>query len=58
LKGVNPGKARAFCTCAALWRRQDEWLWHRMQVIQLKHWKRGVIMCRELRALGATAPAA
>jgi len=31
----------------------DEWLRHRLRAIQLKHWKRGTTMYRELRALGA-----
>ena len=32
----------------------DEWLRHRLRAIQLKHWKRGSTMYRELRTLGAT----
>ena len=36
-----------------IWRRLDEWLRHRLRAIQLKHWKRGTTMYRELRALGA-----
>ena len=32
----------------------DEWLRHRLRAIQLKQWKRGPTMCRELRALGAS----
>lgn len=31
----------------------DEWLRHRLRAIQLKHWKRGRAIYRELRALGA-----
>jgi RNA-directed DNA polymerase len=31
-----------------------EWLRHRLRAIQLKHWKRGKTMYRELLALGAT----
>jgi len=34
-------------------RSLDEWLRHRLRAIQLKHWKRGTTMYRELRALGA-----
>ena len=34
-------------------RELDEWLRHRLRAIQLKHWKRGTTMFRELRALGA-----
>ena len=37
-----------------VWRRLDEWLRHRLRAIQLKHWKRGLTMYRELRALGAS----
>ena len=35
-------------------RTLDEWLRHRLRAIQLKHWKRGTTMHRELLALGAT----
>jgi len=37
-----------------VWRTLDEWLRHRLRAIQLKHWKRGKTMYRELLALGAT----
>jgi len=36
-----------------VWRELDEWLRHRLRAIQLKQWKRGTTMFRELRALGA-----
>jgi len=36
-----------------IWRALDEWLRHRLRAIQLKHWKRGTTMYRELRKLGA-----
>ena len=36
-----------------IWRSLDEWLRHRLRAIQLKHWKRGSTMYRELRNLGA-----
>jgi len=36
-----------------IWRSLDEWLRHRLRAIQLKHWKRGTTMYRELRTLGA-----
>jgi len=32
----------------------DEWLRHRLRALQLKHWKRGKTMYRELLALGAS----
>lgn len=34
-------------------RSLDEWVRHRMRAIQLKHWRRGSTIYRELRALGA-----
>lgn len=37
-----------------IWRTLDEWLRHRLRAIQLKHWKRGTTMYRELKALGAS----
>lgn len=37
-----------------IWQRLDEWLRHRLRAIQLKHWKRGTTMYRELLKLGAT----
>ena len=37
-----------------VWRELDEWLRHRLRAIQLKQWKRGTTIFRELRALGAT----
>jgi RNA-directed DNA polymerase len=36
-----------------VWQRLDEWLRHRLRAIQLKHWKRGTTMYRELLKLGA-----
>ena len=36
-----------------VWRELDEWLRHRLRAIQLKHWRRGTTIYRELRALGA-----
>jgi len=32
----------------------DEWLRHRLRAIQLKHWKHGTTIYRELRKLGAS----
>jgi len=37
-----------------IWRELDKWLRHRLRAIQLKHWKRGTTMYRELRGLGAS----
>ncbi len=41
-----------------IWRGLDEWLRHRLRAIQLKHWKRGTTIYRELRALGASVSVA
>lgn len=41
-----------------VWRTLDEWMRHRMRAIQLKHWKRGTTIYRELLALGAPAAVA
>ena len=37
-----------------VFRELDEWLRHRLRALQLKQWKRGKTMYRELRALGAS----
>ena len=36
-------------------RELDQWLRHRLRAVQLKQWRRGTTMYRELRALGATS---
>jgi RNA-directed DNA polymerase len=36
-----------------VWMELDKWLRHRLRAIQLKHWRRGRTIYRELRALGA-----
>lgn len=41
-----------------IWRELDEWLRRRLRAIQLKQWKRGKTMYRELRAMGASATVA
>src|SRR5690625_1122157 len=41
-----------------VWRMLDEWIRHRLRAIQLKQWKRGKTMFRELRAMGASMAAA
>ena len=38
-----------------VWRELGEWMRHRLRAIQLKHWRRGITIYRELRALGASA---
>lgn len=35
-----------------VWRELDQWLRHRLRAIQLKQWKRGTTIYREIRALG------
>jgi group II intron reverse transcriptase/maturase len=37
-----------------VWRTLDEWLRHRLRAIQLKHWRRGHTIFRELTRLGAS----
>ena len=37
-----------------VWRGLDEWLRRRLRALQLKQWKRGATIYRELRARGAT----
>jgi RNA-directed DNA polymerase len=41
-----------------VWRTLDEWMRHRMRAIQLKHWRHGPTIHRELLALGAPAAVA
>jgi len=36
-----------------VWRKLDEWIRHRLRAIQLKQWRRGTTIFRELTALGA-----
>ena len=36
----------------------DEWIRHRLRAIHLKHWKRGTVIFRELRARGLSRTAA
>ncbi|MDY7807808.1 group II intron maturase-specific domain-containing protein, partial [Burkholderia stagnalis] len=38
-----------------VFRQLDEWIRHRMRAMQLKHWRRGTTMYRELLAMGASA---
>ncbi|MCE4558282.1 group II intron reverse transcriptase/maturase [Pelomonas cellulosilytica] len=41
-----------------VWRGLDEWLRHRLRALQLKQWKRGTTMYRELLSMGARADVA
>src|SRR5574337_219103 len=37
-----------------VFREIDEWVRHRLRALQLKHWRRGTTMYRELLAMGAS----
>ncbi len=37
-----------------VFRELDEWIRHRLRAVQLKHWRRGTTMYRELKAMGAS----
>ena len=41
-----------------VWRELGDWVQRRLRAIQLKQWRRGTTIYRELRALGATAKVA
>lgn len=41
-----------------VFRTLDEWLRHRLRALQLKHWRRGTTMYRELLAMGVSQSAA
>jgi RNA-directed DNA polymerase len=41
-----------------VFRDLDEWIRHRLRALQLKHWKRGPVIFRELRARGMSITAA
>ena len=51
---IVPGWKAYFGTGAdaRVLRELDEWMRHRLRAIQLKHWRRGTTIYRELRALG------
>jgi RNA-directed DNA polymerase len=37
-----------------VFRTLDKWIRHRLRAVQLKHWRRGTTMYRELKAMGAS----
>lgn len=37
-----------------VFRELDEWIRHRLRAVQLKHWRRGTTMYRELKAMGGS----
>jgi len=41
-----------------IWSKLDEWMRHRMRALQLKQWRKGTTIYRELLALGASADVA
>ncbi len=41
-----------------VWLTLDEWIRHRLRALQLRQWKRGKTMFRELRTMGASVAAA
>lgn len=41
-----------------VWSALEQWMRHRLRAIQLKHWRHGFTIYRELRALGASAETA
>jgi len=41
-----------------IFRDLDEWIRHRLRALQLRHWKRGTVIFRELRARGMSVDAA
>ena len=57
LRGYMPGWKAYFLLAQTpgVFRALDEWLRHRLRALQLKHWKRGTTVFRELRRLGASA---
>jgi group II intron reverse transcriptase/maturase len=56
LQGYVPGWKAYFrlVQTPKIMRELDEWLRHRLRAVQLKQWKRGTTMFRELRKLGAS----
>jgi RNA-directed DNA polymerase len=56
LREFVPGWKAYFRLAAArkVRRQLDEWLRHRLRALQLKHWRRGPTIYRELRRLGAS----
>jgi len=55
LRGYVPGWKAYFrlAQTPRVMRELDEWLRHRLRAVQLKQWRRGTTMYRELRLLGA-----
>ena len=60
LRSYLPGWKQYFrlAETPGIFRDLDEWIRHRLRMIQLKQWKRGTTIYREMRRLGASADAA
>jgi RNA-directed DNA polymerase len=56
LRAYMPGWKAYFqlAQTPVVFRKLDEWIRHRLRAMQLKHWRRGTTMYRELLALGAS----
>jgi len=56
LRDYVPGWKAYFCLAQTprVMRELDEWLRHRLRALQLKQWRQGTTMYRELRARGAS----
>lgn len=56
LRSYLPGWKRYFqlAQTPKVFRELDKWIRHRLRALQLKHWRRGTTMYRELLALGAS----
>jgi RNA-directed DNA polymerase len=56
VRGYVPGWKAYFrlAQTPKVMRELDEWLRHRLRAVQLKEWRRGKTMFRELRKLGAS----
>ncbi|CAB3972078.1 RNA-directed DNA polymerase (Reverse transcriptase) [Burkholderia cenocepacia] len=56
LKAYIPGWKAYFhlAQTPKVFREHDKWIRHRLRAMQLKHWRRGTTMYRELLALGAS----
>ena len=56
LRAYMPGWKAYFqlAQTPGVFRKLDEWIRHRLRAVQLKHWRRGTTMYRELKAMGAS----
>ena len=56
LRAYMPGWKAYFqlAQTPGVFRELDQWIRHRLRAVQLKHWRRGTTMYRELKAMGAS----